>query len=127
MQENDGGGVYNSGDTLRFKKPVIFKENWADGTGGGLYVKTAAVIFEDSVIFEDHFAEEEGGAVVNRDILLFKKEVTFNRNAAKIEGGAVSTYGTSAVTFEDFVSFKNNEAENGGALSIKSDAEVTFK
>jgi len=82
-------------------------------------VKPASVI--DSVTFTGNFAEV-GGAVTSKGpdgSLLLITGATFNGNSAKNTGGALSTGGDSQITKS---SFSSNDAPNGNAVSMGTDA-----
>ncbi len=145
-QSPAGGAVYSSNDTTLNLKNVQFtdnkavkKESGSDGNGGALYINVANVSFKN-VDFDNNSAENHAGAAyVCASDLTVDSSCSFTGNSAVNHGGAFYlTYRTvdgvkdGAILTATGVSFENNSAMAGGAISARTDCganldSVTFK
>ena len=113
------GAVVVSGGTVNFDD-VSFNSISA---GRAVVISSGTVNFEPSVSFSNNTAgavEITGGSVTF-------DSTTFSGNGnATMDGGAVAISGTGRAEFVN-VSFSSNNAQNGGAVSVKTTKNVSFK
>ena len=138
--EQGGALVIKHSTNVKFKKnsTVILDSNKADdGTGGAISTDSNSIIeFKDnSTITFCYNNATQGGAIFSlyNLSLIFSKntKVIFNDNAAAF-GGALNFYSHSLIRFQggvnSTVTFKNNKAtQNGGAIYLQKNSDVTFK
>ena len=96
--------------------------DWMSYSGGAIYCRSSTLnIDSEFSVFANNFAQKSGGAIEAEDgnIITIKGSVTFMKNAAKFNdnGGAIFLYYVTLRVSGD-ISFINNEADFGGALSI---------
>ena len=135
---NLGGAMYTSSNATVDLKNIKFNSNSArldakgsGGNGGAHYLYEANVTY-DNVDFTGNHADNHAGAVYQGiSPLTIDSSCEFNGNTAGNHGGAFYlTYKTltdgtrqGAVLNATDVSFKNNSAMAGGAISIRSSCE----
>ncbi len=138
---NLGGAMYTSANVTVDLKNIKFNSNTAKlnakgsgGNGGAHYLYEANVTY-DNVDFTANHAENHAGAVyLGVSELTLDSSCEFNDNSADNHGGAFYlTYKTltdntkqGAVLNLTDVSFKNNSALAGGAISIRSSCEANI-
>ena len=142
-----GGAIYSSNSIIRFdnKCNVSFYNNSADGDangnggGGGAIFQTHSKLFfskKAAVIFTRNSANcpywicstvvSGGGAIYSEKHSLINFEdqsmVTFNKNKAVTDGGAMNILHDSNIIFcgRSIVSFFRNKARIGGAIGTNS-------
>ena len=162
-QAYNGGGIcsYVSNITFRENSTVIFKNNVAFQNGGALYLRTdnnfsfaenhlatsahneasqsetedipfsSGIKFKDNckVLFTENEATEYGGVIHSsvNSVMLYdgQANVTFQNNKAK-SGGAISLHKSFITTrLNSKIVFKNNSAQMGGAV-YNSLSNITF-
>lgn len=134
-----GGAIYTSSgsvvalETIRLGgNKAILKENGSGGNGGALYIQDATVSLK-SVEFDGNSAENNAGAIYQCGVKIEADEtVSFKNNSAKNHGGAVYiTYlkideenRVGGQFIASNVTFANNTAIAGGAVSARTDSVV---
>lgn len=110
---NFGGAIFNHGEA------TISKSNFTNNTskkGGAFYDRYGASIRGST--FTGNSAIEDGGAVYSQDRRNSRLVITYSHftdNAAGDEGGAIRSTEDSVVNINLSV-FRDNEAEDGGAI-----------
>ncbi len=136
---NVGGAMYTSSNATVDMKNIKFNSNSAKldtkgngGNGGAHYLYEANVTY-DNVDFTGNHSENHAGAVyLGVSELTVDSSCEFTGNSADNHGGAFYlTYKTladktrqGAILNLTDVSFKNNSAMAGGAISIRSSCEA---
>ncbi len=131
-----GGAVYSDAATTLTMKNIQFSGNKAaanekgsGGNGGAIYINDAQVSF-DNLDFEGNSADNHAGAVYAcATDLTLNSSFSFVGNSAKNHGGALYlTYKTNSDKTKDGailtatgVTFENNSAMAGGAISARTD------
>ena len=121
-----GGAIYNDGGAFRAVRSVFIENVAKDGKGGAIY-NLGLLTLEDT-LFETNFSDN-GGAIYNggtMDIAALLQDVTFDRNAAYENGGAIFNASTEQGFFISGSTFENNSSYlNGGAIfSESADLEI---
>ncbi len=139
---NLGGAVYTSSESVVDMLNIEFNENsaiitqeGAGGNGGALYYASAKLTLKN-VDFKNNFASNNAGAVYqNASTLTLDQTCSFYGNKAGNHGGAFYlTYTTEAdgtktgsVLKAENVTFEENSALAGGAVSGRTNSDITFK
>ncbi len=129
---NGGGAIYvnnrgYNGSSIGIFTNVLFENNEASGTGGAIRIDSGSSMtvgkFKD-VTFKGNKATYNGGALAVNGSMTFDgfENIKFEGNTANNAGGAIVVEELSKVKFGNFtnVSFKNNEAASGSAISATS-------
>ena len=90
------------------------------GSGGAIYCESSTLYINSEYSkFVNNFAEDSGGALVaQQGNITIQSSIVFENNYAEYEdGGAISLFGATLI-LNGNVLFINNDASNGGALSI---------
>jgi len=102
-----------------------FVTNKAAGKGGALYMNESTFIGETGNTFSFNRAKTSGGAVYCRNCAILIKGTNnyFNSNqvdglTGQHRGGAIEVFCNGQITTNGFVTFSNNIAAMGGALSL---------
>lgn len=130
---NISGGIFNNnsskegGVIASYGKLNItggtFENNNATSNGGVIRLGQKATATIKGASFNKNEARS-GGAIYNSNELTINEGVVFSENTSREYGGAIINYGK--LTVND-VTFKGNEAKNGGAISSTSDyGELTI-
>ena len=128
----NGGGIYSQSDASLALKNVKFDSNSSTTNGGAVYFDKIDVTF-DNVDFTNNTAGNHAGAVyLNGCDLTVNSSCEFTGNKAAMHGGAFYlTYTTISETEKDGavltannVTFKNNSAVAGGAISARTACEA---
>ena len=132
FQRNNGSAVYISNNTLTIGGNASFEDNLAD-CGGGIFVDNHSSIrfYKNSTtLFSKNIANDKGGAIYmsNYSSILLETAswVSFYDNNATL-GGAVSSNDNCYITAAEncVINFTGNSAEFGGAMSLYN-ADVIF-
>ena len=105
---------------IRCFEDAEYDIDWVSCSGGAIYCRSSTLnINSEYSVFANNFAQKSGGAIEADDgnIITIKGSVTFMKNAANDKGGAIFLYYVTLRVSGD-ISFINNEADFGGALSI---------
>ncbi len=134
-----GGAMYTSSNATVDMKNIKFNSNSAKldakgsgGNGGAHYLYEANVTYDNVDFTGNHAANHAGAVYQGACPLTIDSSCEFNENSADNHGGAFYlTYKTladktrqGAVLNLTDVSFKNNSAMSGGAISIRSSCEA---
>lgn len=107
LSSGNGGAVYYAQSTLTMKN-VKFIGNTAENNAGAVYMNSATLHLDDTCEFDGNTAGNHGGALY----LTYKT----------LEDG---TREGSVLTAKDGA-FKNNSALAGGAISARSESDISF-
>ncbi len=127
----NGGGIFISSQSATIGD-TIFTANQASGNGGGIFIDTtdfasSSIAISDSS-FSDNQATNNGGALYGNILASTLTDLTFTNNSAAV-GGAISlqSFNSSNHNIADS-SFSNNHAinGNGGAVSLDSITSATL-
>lgn len=139
---NLGGAVYTSSQSTVSMTDIDFTENsalmteeGAGGNGGAVYYAAAKLTLKN-VDFKNNLAGNNAGAIYqNASTLTLDETCSFYGNKAGNHGGAFYlTYTTEAdgtktgsVLKAENVTFEENSALAGGAVSGRTNSDITFK
>ena len=98
-QANDSGAVYAADSNLQMSSWIEIRNNSASESGGGLYLTNKSTL------------KVNGSNMYITD------------NTANISGGGLHA-SNSSVVIDGLVHFTNNEAENGGGVSLEKNARL---
>ena len=120
---DNGGAIQITGGTVNFTGTNIFGSNEAETDGGAIQITGGTVNFSGTNDFKDtNKAGANGGGVsITGGTVNFTTNI-FRGNEAVENGGAVDISGNANVTFTGVTFGENNNvntAENGGAVSIR--------
>jgi len=87
----NGGGVYASGQNLRFEN-LVFMDNRAGNNGGGMYTGVRNVMIKNTIFFNNQ-ATDGGGICVSDSSNTLLVNLLFNENQAAGNGNAIFTMG----------------------------------
>ena len=90
------------------------------GSGGAIYCESSTLYINSNYSkFVNNFAEDSGGALVAQqgNITIQGFILSENNHAESEDGGAISLFGATLI-LNGNVMFTNNDAANGGAISI---------
>ena len=136
IAEYSNGGAFvcfnNSTVTIRGNSNVTFNNNKAGQSGGAIHsYNMCKITFKDNSTssFIKNTARNYGGAIVSNQL----SEITFEGNSTiKFNGNIADNGGTfyftnSTITFKDIstISFYNNSALYGGAVSANDHSNIT--
>ena len=136
IAEYSNGGAFvcfnNSIVTIRGNSNVTFNNNKASQSGGAIHsYNMCKITFKDNSTssFIKNTARNYGGAIVSNQL----SEITFEGNSTiKFNGNIADNGGTfyftnSTITFKDIstISFYNNSALYGGAVSANDHSNIT--
>ena len=122
---DSGAGLFSVNSSLSIMGEVSFVENSAKySRGGAIFAFNSVVLCRGDVSFQCNHAVSGGGLFVKRSALTFQERVTFKQNEADYGGGG--TYALeSNVTTSGRVSFVNNTTDVGGAMAFEgSEAQL---
>ena len=116
--EQDGGAlvVRNSNTVVRLQN-CTFRVNRAEGQGGAVALRNGATVRMDKVRFIANKADGGGGALFAQNGVLDVRASEFALNETPANGGAVQL-GPGIDGLFHGVTFDDNRALNGGAVSI---------
>ncbi len=129
-----GGAIHTSNKSTVDMKNIAFNSNSSSNNGGALYIYEATASFEN-VDFTGNVAGGHAGAIYQcASKITLDSSCEFDSNRATAHGGAIYlTYRTltngtklGAVLNTTDVTFKNNSALCGGAVSIRSYCEANL-
>jgi len=122
-----GGAILSiKGSENRFYD-LTFSKNEAAINGGAVYNDVGSELFiNDSVFSSNKALQKYGGAILNEGYLEVKRSI-FEKNEAKVLGGAVSCAKDTTLLID--TTFRQNKSyQNGGALfNLKGSKEMTLK
>ena len=119
-----GGAVYTSNSTLTISGGT-FSGNNAGSSGGAIHNQASTLSISGATFNNSTAANSaaNGGAVFSFGGTTTISSTAFTGNSSADCGGAIYAAGT--VSFGDGVTFSGNHANNGGAIYISADAEVS--
>ena len=119
----NGGAIYSTGSTpLTVKNQCAFSENKASGTGGAIYINKDTVAQLEDCTLSENTAKWGGAIGTFGDVAINKTQL--DKNTASSQGGAIYV-GKNVKNFGIQASnFKENQAQWGGALALKSKTEI---
>lgn len=126
-----GGGMsFGNGSTVVIRDSLC-DYNMAGGDGAGLYIGSTGILALESVSFHGNSARGSAGAfAVGAGTNATAVGCDFSANAAGSAGGALSLFGSAALSLSDS-SFIANDAFTGGLLafsdSVAAESAVSFK
>ena len=134
---NNGGAMFSgqlSEITVEGNSTITFDDNTADNGGAFYFANSNIIITETSMVsFYNNNGRQEGGAgYLNSHCIFIVEEnakVTFDDNKA-FHGGAICTNMMSKLIFKgnSTTSFhKNLGAEDGGAVTVLNNSNITVK
>ena len=116
-----GGSIFideSKEDSFAICKSSTFINNRAENSGGAIAVRRSNVTMSNLIINQNH----GGGALsLVKNFLLDIHNCTFTKNA---DGGILATGNNSLIVRN--CNFFNNEARNGGAISVEKSKNVTL-
>ena len=136
-----GGAIYQPASTAAklylgmendfVEGSIVFSGNSASSTGGAIY--TSGKISGQSTVFENNSAKN-GGAIggAGSYVAISLEDSEFNNNSATEAGGAITLPGHNTLNIEvdltlNNVSFNENTAANGGAVSLPAEAVAVIE
>ncbi|AKL97480.1 autotransporter outer membrane beta-barrel domain-containing protein [Endomicrobium proavitum] len=129
-----GGALFVLGGITTFNNDVAFKNNTARAAGGALIsdLNSTVNFYGDNVLFINNGTTDgngqsyQGGGAIyaNRAggiVNFYGGNVLFSTNSTGRDGGAIYANNYGSVNFSSSnVSFINNQAQYGGAISVRS-------
>ena len=122
-----GGAISLFQSTVLFSEMCVFEDNIAEN-GGAIHSSQSKLFMKGNVIFVNNRASEHGGSMYlhQSELNCENKNVLTIRDSIAVERGggmhAIST-GIKAVASSN-ITFLNNLAKSGGALSLETNANL---
>jgi len=112
---DNGGGLYNVGDTVNISNSTFTNNSSPNANGGGLYNYQGTVSISNSTFTNNSAASADGGGLYNYQGTVSISNSTFTNNSApNLEGGGL--YNNSGTVTISSSTFGNNSALSGGGL-----------
>ena len=120
-----GGAIRTSTDTDAVITGSVFERNYAPAGAGGALLTFETRLHLIGSNFTENSAALDGGAVRSEErTAVYPRGATrFQRNSAKGKGGAISLDASTLKTNEGRLTFTENVARLGGALSADNEVE----
>ncbi len=114
-----GGGIFKDAGLDRKLTSIMgstFEGNSADWGGGAIFVMRTPLTIGSSTFLQNQAGEYGGGLGYDNNSTETAniRSTTFDGNTAKLDGGAIHFSGERMLVTA--VAFRNNQAENGGAI-----------
>ncbi|MGB8982935.1 MAG: choice-of-anchor Q domain-containing protein [Anaerolineales bacterium] len=124
-----GGGIFKDGGADRMPTTIsssTFEGNTADWGGGGVFIWRTPLSIGGSTFLQNRAGEYGGGLAYQNDSTetVLIRSTTFDGNVAELDGGAIHFSGQLMTLAYD--TFRNNAAENGGAIHNAEAALPTY-
>ena len=107
---------------------IIFKNNHKKQCGGIMARHSASLLFTNSTVKFTGNIGEQGGAIAlySASAIFNNSYAIFENNHGKLCGGIMVTNGASLLFTNSTANFTGNSAEQGGAISLYSMSLLTF-
>src|SRR5579884_298352 len=119
---DNGGGLYNVGDTVNISNSTFTNNSSPNANGGGLYNYQGTVSISNSTFTNNSAPNLEGGGLYNNSGTVTISSSTFGNNSA-LSGGGLLNEGTVTISNSTFA---NNSAGAGGGGLYNRDSKVTI-
>jgi predicted outer membrane repeat protein len=112
---DDGSGIYNHNDSSPTLTNVTISGNYADGDGGGIYNRTSNSPTLTDVTISGNEADNDGGGIYNYQSSPTLADVTISNNSA-YNGGGIYNYFNSRPTLTNVIISGNYSSDDGGGM-----------